>query len=284
MRAAAHRHGARAPLRGARAHISSPRSTTPTTPAVWLKRRYNSVMAQGERVIAISDFVARHVAATYGVAPERLRVVHRGIDMVRFDPERTGAERVIDLAREWGLPDGVPVVMLPGRLTRWKGHAVLIEALRRLDRSALHCVIVGSGKRTLPRASSMARDRSRSAALLGSPCSDECRDMPAAYMLADVVVSASIRARRLRPRHRRGAGDGAPGDRHRAWRRGRDGDPGRDRLAGAAGRSPTRSPRRSPKHWRSTPEARQALALARHRPCARRLQYRAHDRPHHCRL
>ncbi|HUZ71904.1 MAG TPA: glycosyltransferase family 4 protein [Stellaceae bacterium] len=157
--------------------------------ATWVKRPYNSVMAAGERVIAISDFVAQHAAATYGVPPERLVVVHRGIDLLRFDPERTGAERVVDLARDWRLPDGVPVVMLPGRLTRWKGHAVLIEALRRLGRDSLHCVIVGSG--------SERYRRELETALSGNPppCAvaihDECRDMPAAYMLADVVVSAS---------------------------------------------------------------------------------------------
>jgi len=155
----------------------------------WLKRRYNAVMARGERVIAISGFVAEHVAKTYGVGPDRLRIVHRGIDLARFDPERAGAERVIELARQWGLPDGVPVVMLPGRLARWKGHAVLIEALRRLGRGALHCVIVGGGSeryRHELEAEIARRPPPCPVAMVG-----DCRDMPAAYMLADVVVSAS---------------------------------------------------------------------------------------------
>ena len=155
----------------------------------WLKRRYNSVMAQGERVIAISEFVANHAAETYGVAPERIRIIPRGVDFVRFDPERTSADRMIRLAREWGLPDGVPVVMLPGRLTRWKGHFVLLEALRRLGRAGLHCVIVGSGPRRY------RRELEAAIARRPLPCPirilDECRDMAAAYMLADVVVSAS---------------------------------------------------------------------------------------------
>jgi glycosyltransferase involved in cell wall biosynthesis len=155
----------------------------------WLKRRYNAVMAQGERVIAISEFVARHVAETYGVGADRLRTVHRGIDLTRFDPERTSAERVIGLSRQWDLPDDVPMVMLPGRLARWKGQAVLIEALRRLGRSSLHCVIVGSGSERYRRelSAAIARDP--------PPCPvkmvGDCKDMPAAYMLADVVVSAS---------------------------------------------------------------------------------------------
>src|SRR5882724_9727363 len=51
-----------------------------------LKRRYNSVMAKGERVIAISHFVAGHTASIYGVGPDRLRTIPRGVDLDIFDP------------------------------------------------------------------------------------------------------------------------------------------------------------------------------------------------------
>jgi len=87
-----------------------------------LRRWYNSVMARGERVIAISHFVAEHAAGVYGLGPERLRVIQRGVDLTRFDPQRISAERLIQLATRWRLPDDRPIVMLPGRLTRWKGH------------------------------------------------------------------------------------------------------------------------------------------------------------------
>ncbi|HJT05749.1 MAG TPA: glycosyltransferase family 4 protein [Stellaceae bacterium] len=157
----------------------------------WLKQRYNGVMARGERVIAISRFVAEHAAAVYGVPPERLRIIERGVDFSRFDPERVSAERVIQLAREWRLPDGLPVVMLPGRLTRWKGHAVLIDAIDRLGRHGLRCVFVGAGNERYRRqlVDAIAR-RSLDEVF---QIADDCRDMPAAYKLADVVVSASTR-------------------------------------------------------------------------------------------
>jgi len=157
----------------------------------WLKQRYNGVMARGERVIAISRFVAEHAAAVYGVPPERLRIIERGVDFSRFDPERVSAERVIQLAREWRLPDGLPVVMLPGRLTRWKGHAVLIDAIARLGRHGLRCVFVGAGNERYRRqlVDAIAR-RSLDEVF---QIAEDCRDMPAAYKLADVVVSASTR-------------------------------------------------------------------------------------------
>src|SRR5205085_5250489 len=62
------------------------------------KRWYNSVMARGERVIAISQFVAEHAATVYGVEPDRLRTIPRGVDLRSFDPQRVNGERVAALA------------------------------------------------------------------------------------------------------------------------------------------------------------------------------------------
>ena len=155
----------------------------------WLKRRYNAVMAGGELVIANSNFVADHAASTYGIPRERLRVIHRGVDIARFDPEKVSAERMARLAQDWRLPDGVPVVMLPGRLSRWKGHFILIEAMRRLNRPQIHTLIVGAGDAAYR--AKLDAAIARAGAAVTFRVLDECRDMPAAYMLADVVVSAS---------------------------------------------------------------------------------------------
>src|SRR5579862_6207814 len=103
------------------------------TGPLW-KQRYNAVMAAGERVIAISRFVGEHAASVYHVPAERLRIIPRGVDINRFDPDKVKPERLIPLMKAWRLPDGVPVVLLPGRLTRWKGQHVLIEAMARLHR------------------------------------------------------------------------------------------------------------------------------------------------------
>jgi glycosyltransferase involved in cell wall biosynthesis len=157
----------------------------------WFKRRYNSIMAEGERVIAISRFVGEHAMRVYGVPPGKLRVIERGVDFNRFDPERVSAERVIHLAREWQLPDGVQVVMLPGRLTRWKGQLVLVDAVARLERRDLRCVLVGAGE---VRYRQQLLDTIARKGLGGLfQVIEDCRDLAAAYMLADVVISASTR-------------------------------------------------------------------------------------------
>jgi glycosyltransferase involved in cell wall biosynthesis len=155
-----------------------------------LKRWYNSVMARGERVIAISDFVAAHAAEVYGVGPDRLRTIPRGVDLDIFDPRRVGAQRIAGLARQWRLPDGLPTIMLPGRLARWKGGLDFIAAIAALGRRDICCVLVGSEQRRgFRRQLEAAIEQHRLAGLFRIV--EHCRDMPAAYMLADVVVSAS---------------------------------------------------------------------------------------------
>jgi glycosyltransferase involved in cell wall biosynthesis len=154
-----------------------------------LKRWYNSVMARGERVIAISDFVAAHAAGAYGLG-DRLRTIPRGVDLNLFDPKRVNGDRVVALATKWRVPDGHAVVMLPGRLTRWKGGLDLIEAIARLGRDDVCCLLVGAEQRPgFRRELEKAIERKQLGAQFRVV--EDCRDMTAAYRLADVVVSAS---------------------------------------------------------------------------------------------
>jgi glycosyltransferase involved in cell wall biosynthesis len=155
------------------------------------KRWYNSVMARGETVIAISDFIAEHLRARYNVPSSRVVTIHRGIDLDVFDPARVSAERIIQLAKAWRLPDGVPVIMLPGRLTRWKGRGVLIEALAALGRDDIRCILVGSDQGRTHYRRELERVIARHGLTNIVHIVDHCRDMPAAYMLADLVISAS---------------------------------------------------------------------------------------------
>jgi glycosyltransferase involved in cell wall biosynthesis len=156
-----------------------------------LKRLYNSVMTRGDRVIAISDFIADHVREQFGIDDSRLITVRRGIDLRRFNPGAVTAQRIIQLSSSWRLPDGAPVVMLPGRLTRWKGQLVMIDALKELERDDAVVLMVGDEQGRFDYRDELdARIRNLG---LGDRVRiiDDCRDMPAAYMMADVVVSAS---------------------------------------------------------------------------------------------
>ncbi len=155
------------------------------------KNFYNSSIVRGERVIAISYFVADYLRQNFEIDPRRIRVVHRGIAIEKFHPTAVTAERLIKLSKTWRLPDGASIVMMPGRLTRWKGHAVLIEAMAKLARPDLVCVLIGDDQgrseyRQELEAMIAARQLEGHVRIV-----DHCDDMPAAYMLATVVVSAS---------------------------------------------------------------------------------------------
>ena len=74
------------------------------------KRRYNAVMAKGEQVIAASRFIAELIVARHGIDPTRMRVIPRGVDPARFDPEVVSGDRMARLAQAWRVPDGALVV------------------------------------------------------------------------------------------------------------------------------------------------------------------------------
>ncbi|WP_448204187.1 glycosyltransferase family 4 protein [Azospirillum sp. sgz302134] len=156
-----------------------------------MKRWYNSVMARGERIIAISDYIRQHILENYEVDPARIRTIHRGIDSFTFAPERVSSARMIQLANQWRLPDDKPVILLPGRLTRWKGQTVLIDALAKLGRKDVCALLVGSDQGRSGYRQEL-EERVRRAGLEGVvKMTDHCNDMAAAYRLSTVVVSAS---------------------------------------------------------------------------------------------
>lgn len=156
------------------------------------KRRYNAIMASGDVVIANSHFIAGHVRERYPAAADRLVTIPRGIDIDLFDPARVSQERVIAMAKAWRLPDGLPVILLPGRLTRWKGHSFLVDALAKLGHHNFICYFVGDDQGRSKYRTEL-EEKIGYVGLGGSiRIVEHCRDMAAAYSLADVVVAPSL--------------------------------------------------------------------------------------------
>jgi glycosyltransferase involved in cell wall biosynthesis len=161
-----------------------------------LKRRYNSVMARGDAVIANSEWTARHILATYHFQPKHLTIIPRGMDLDYFDPDRVSSERVATMRNWWLAKDGDRVILLPGRLTRWKGQLVFVRALARMKREGrlppgVRAVIAGAlqGRNSYVREiiASIEESGLKDSVVV----SDHLTDMAAAYLAADIVVSAS---------------------------------------------------------------------------------------------
>ena len=110
------------------------------------KKHYNAIMTKGERVIAISEFIERHIREYYAIDSERLVMIPRGVDLKTFDVNEMTESRLMRLFYYLKIPSELPVILMPARLTRWKGHTFLLEGLRKLPHRNFFCVIIGDDK------------------------------------------------------------------------------------------------------------------------------------------
>ena len=108
-----------------------------------IKKIYNKIMTLGERVIVISNHIKNHVLGNYKVDESKLRLVHRCVDIEKFNPELVSQQRIIKATKEYNLPEDKPVLTLIGRVTRWKGQHLLVEALSKMKNKNYYCVIAG---------------------------------------------------------------------------------------------------------------------------------------------
>jgi glycosyltransferase involved in cell wall biosynthesis len=160
-----------------------------------LKRFYNSAMVRGDAVIANSQWTADHIAAEYPGVAKRVAVIPRGVDLSVFDPGGVAPDRVTKLRAQWGAKPEDVVALLPGRLTRWKGQLVLINAFAELLRANalgnLRAVLIGDAQ-----GRDDYKEELRSAIRAGNlgervVLADHVSDMATAYLASDIVLSTS---------------------------------------------------------------------------------------------
>lgn len=157
-----------------------------------LKKLYNRVMTYGERVIAISEHIKRHILANYKISEDKIRLVHRCVNTEKFSPETVTPERMINTVRDYNIPDDKKVLLLGGRITRWKGQHLLVEALSKVKNQNYYCIIAGDeqGREDYVKelkgliAKYKLEDR---VAIFG-----KVLDMPALMMVSNVILSTAI--------------------------------------------------------------------------------------------
>ena len=156
------------------------------------KHHYNGKLLKTDHVIAISNYVKELITSQYFGVEDRLSVVHRGVDIDLFSPDRVNQTRIINFVDGLAVPEDVPVVMLPARATEWKGHHILLQALAKIKDQPFICLMIGAGDGKPAFVKGLVRFGDQ-LGLEGrfrlTPIID---DMPAALMVADVVVMPSI--------------------------------------------------------------------------------------------
>ncbi|MFN0023575.1 MAG: glycosyltransferase family 4 protein [Parvularculaceae bacterium] len=165
-----------------------------------LKRLYNSAMARADLVIANSGFTAESIRRLRDPGG-RLTIIHRGADLDEFNLGAVSEARKASLAAQWGLDAGRGLVLLlPGRLTDWKGHSVAIEATRLMiasgdygARDDFRLIFAGDVQGRDGYAAALVRGVEKLGLSQMIRFVGHCDDMPAAYALADVVLSPSTR-------------------------------------------------------------------------------------------
>jgi len=163
-----------------------------------IKKFYNSVMVRSNLVIAGSNFIFSHIKDNYSKYlnfKKKFLVIFRGINVDYFDPSATLGTEENDLLSKWGMTRDKKLVLMPGRLTKWKGHEIFIEALnfvnKELGYQPFYAVILGSDQgrdiytKKLKRLCEQYRLTSQLKFI------DHCKNMPLAYKISDLVVSAS---------------------------------------------------------------------------------------------
>ncbi|WKW51787.1 glycosyltransferase family 4 protein [Rhodomicrobium lacus] len=161
-----------------------------------VKAFYNGVMARGDAVICNSEYTARVVRERHPKATNRVGVIYRGLDVERFDPALVSTERVRALREAWGVPSGKRIVLMPARLTRWKGQRVLVEAAALLSARAgdLVFVLVGDDQGRTPYREELAALVEARGLADRVIIAGHCDDMPAAFKASWLTVVASVEA------------------------------------------------------------------------------------------
>ena len=157
-----------------------------------LKKKYNSIMVKSDRVIAISRFINNHILSNYNIDKDKIVTIHRGINIERFNYLKVADERLISLLNIFNIPEDSFVVLLPGRITRWKGHILLIEAIFKLQRSDIICLFVGDSQGRNKYYEELEKTLDKFKLKNNFRIIPNQSDMATIYKLADVVVSSSL--------------------------------------------------------------------------------------------
>jgi len=163
-----------------------------------IKKFYNSIMVRSNLVIAGSNFIFTHINKNYSkylTLKKKFLVIFRGINVDYFNPSTTLETDENNLLLSWGVTRDKKIILMPGRLTAWKGQEVFIEALnlvnKELGYQSFYAIILGSdqGRDVYTKKIKRLAEQYRLTSQLKFV--EHCKNMPLAYKISNLVVSPS---------------------------------------------------------------------------------------------
>ena len=163
------------------------------------KKFYNSIMLRAKLTIAGSNFIFSHINENYNKylgKEKKLRVIYRGINVDYYNQKNISILKQEKFKQEWGLSSNKFTILMPGRLTHWKGQEKFIESLNILiedyNFTNFEAIILGSDQGRTVYKKKLINLVERYSLTKKVRFISYCKEMPLAYSLADAVVSASI--------------------------------------------------------------------------------------------
>ena len=156
------------------------------------KTFYNNKITKSDHVIAISHHVFKTLTKRSPKLSKKMTVIHRGVDLSKFSPDKVASQRIVNLSKQLGIPDDKLIIMLPARPSPWKGALELLEAAALLNRDDFLIVLVGVSDGGLEFQEKIFRRIDKLGLGDKVQVCGHVDDMPAALMLADIVAMPSI--------------------------------------------------------------------------------------------
>jgi len=155
------------------------------------KKIYNSVMAKGEKIIAVSDFIKRHITSYYGVDEGRITTIHRGVDFNEFDAGKISDTQIRAFKKTHDIENRT-VILLPGRITRWKGQIIAVRALNYLEDKNAVLVFAGKLNEQNNYSIEIISELNDNGLMHRAKFLGDVNDMALVYAASDIVLSTSV--------------------------------------------------------------------------------------------
>ncbi|MFZ8865064.1 MAG: glycosyltransferase family 4 protein [Rickettsiales bacterium] len=159
-----------------------------------LKKKYNSIMLKGEKIITVSNFIKNHIQTNYNFTDmNRVKTIYRGVDLNEFNLKKVSKTKIATYIKTYQLPLDKKIILLPARLTEWKGQLFFLEALTKVTNKNYHALIVGNidiHSNYKNKLDNFVKENQLEQQVSFLPA---VSDLVNLYHLADIVISASLR-------------------------------------------------------------------------------------------